>query len=148
MRIFFLLFFIYQSPLLAQNIRIVDGDTIHINKVKYRFHGMDAPEMKQKCIYENKEIMCGVLAREELVKKIDNQKVNCKKITTDRYKRIIADCFVNGENLSKHLVRNGYAFAYRRYSKKFIGDEDYAKNQKLGLWKMQFEYPWKYRRNK
>ena len=135
-----------QTPSLAQTIKIVDGDTIHINNIKYRFHGIDAPEMKQTCKQNNQQIKCGVLARNALVKKIGNQNVRCKKITIDRYKRIIAECFVNGESLSKHLVRNGYAFAYRRYSKKFIEDENFAREQKLGLWQMQFEYPWNYRR--
>ena len=32
------------------------------------------------------------------------------------------------------MVRNGYAIAYRRYSKKYISDEDFAKQNKLGLW--------------
>lgn len=135
-----------QTPSLAQTIKIVDGDTIHINNIKYRFHGIDAPEMKQTCKQNNQQIKCGVLARNALVKKIGNQNVRCKKITIDRYKRIIAECFVNGESLSKHLVRNGYAFAYRRYSKQFIEDENFAREQKLGLWQMQFEYPWNYRR--
>ena len=145
MRILIFLFLL-QTPLMAQSIKIVDGDTIHINNIKYRFHGMDAPEMKQTCKHNDQKIKCGILARNALVKKIGNQKVDCKKITIDRYKRIIAECFVNGDSLSKHLVRNGYAFAYRRYSKKFIEDENFAKEQKLGLWKMQFEYPWNYRR--
>ena len=30
-------------------IKIIDGDTIHINKVKYRLHGIDAPETNQIC---------------------------------------------------------------------------------------------------
>ena len=145
MRILIFLFLL-QTPSLAQTIKIVDGDTIHINKIKYRFHGMDAPEMKQTCKQNNQQIKCGVLARDALVKKIGNQNVRCKKITIDRYKRIIAECFVNGDSLSKHLVRNGYAFAYRRYSKQFIEDENFAREQKLGLWQMQFEYPWNFRR--
>ena len=145
MRILIFLFLL-QTPSLAQTIKIVDGDTIHINNIKYRFHGIDAPEMKQTCKQNNQQIKCGVLARNALVKKIGNQNVRCKKITIDRYKRIIAECFVNDESLSKHLVRNGYAFAYRRYSKQFIEDENFAKEQKLGLWQMQFEYPWNYRR--
>lgn len=148
MRLFLFFFFIFQTSLYAQNIKIVDGDTIHINKIKYRFHGIDAPEIKQKCQIDRKNINCGILAREVLVNKINNQKVTCKKIAIDRYKRIIAECFVNNESLSRFLVRNGYAFAYRRYSKKFVEDEDYAKSNRLGLWKMNFIYPWKYRRLK
>ncbi len=36
----------------------------------------------------------------------------------DKYKRILAECFVNNISLSKYLVRNGYAFDYAYYLKK------------------------------
>ena len=54
---------------------------------------------------------------------------------------------LNGESLSIYLVRSGYAFAYRRYSKKFVKDEDYAKANQIGMWAMKFDYPWEYRKN-
>ena len=41
-----------------------------------------------------------------------------------------------------------YAFAYKRYSKQFVEDENFAKKNKLGLWAMKFQYPWDYRRKK
>ena len=145
---FFLILFFLPTIVFAQNLRVVDGDTIHIGKIKYRFHGIDAPEMSQICKQNNKNIKCGALSKVKLVEKINNQKVNCKKITTDRYKRIVAECFVNNESLSSFLVKNGYAFAYRRYSKQFVEDENFAKKNKLGLWAMEFEYPWDYRRKK
>ena len=86
-----------------------------------------------------------MLSKQKLIEKIGNKKVNCKKVTIDRYKRVVAECYVNDESLSKYLVKNGYAFAYRRYSKKFVEDENFAKN-KLGLWSMDFQYPWDFRR--
>ena len=64
----------------------------------------------------------------------------------DVYKRTLAECFVNGESLSKFLVRSGYAFAYRKYSTKFIEDENFAKANKLGMWAMIFQYPWDFRK--
>ncbi len=134
------------SAFSQEKIYVIDGDTIHIGSKKYRFSGIDTPEMKQTCSKDNKIIMCGVLAKNALIKKISNRPVLCKEETIDRYKRIIAECFINNESLSKYLVRNGHAFAYRKYSKKFIEDEQYAKENKLGLWSMTFEYPWEYRR--
>jgi endonuclease YncB( thermonuclease family) len=134
------------SSFSQEKIYIIDGDTIHIGSKKYRFSGIDTPEMKQTCGKDNKIIMCGVLAKNALIKKISNRPVLCKEETIDRYKRIIAECFINNDSLSKYLVRNGHAFAYRKYSKKFIEDEQYAKENKLGLWSMTFEYPWEYRR--
>ena len=44
------------------------------------------------------------------------------------------------------MVRNGYAVAYKRYSKKYINDEDYAKKNKLGLWQGSFINPEKWRK--
>ena len=145
---YFLLFFFISSALHAQNIKILDGDTIHIEKVKYRFHGIDAPEISQICKVNNKNVKCGELSKQKLIEKISNKKVNCKKIAIDRYKRVVAECYVDDESLSKYLVKNGYAFAYRRYSKKFIEDENFAKKNKLGLWSMDFQYPWDFRRKK
>jgi endonuclease YncB( thermonuclease family) len=49
-------------------------------------------------------------------------------------------------SLSRYLVREGYAFAYRKYSNKFIKDEEFAKNNNKGMWSMSFEYPWEYRK--
>ena len=104
--------------------------------------------MSQICKVNNTNIKCGLLSKKKLVQKIGNKKVRCQKEAIDRYKRVVAECFVNDESLSKYLVKNGYAFAYRKYSKKFVEDENYAKENKLGLWSMDFQYPWDYRRNK
>jgi len=46
------------------------------------------------------------------------------------------------------MVRSGYAFAFTRYSKKFIKDEKFAKANNLGLWKTNFEYPWDFKKKK
>ena len=143
---YFLLIFFICTTLHAQNIKILDGDTIHI--AKYRFHGIDAPEISQICKENNKNVKCGELSKQKLIEKIGDKKVNCKKVAIDRYKRVVAECYVNNESLSKYLVKNGYAFAYRRYSKKFVEDENFAKKNKLGLWSMDFQYPWDFRRKK
>ena len=44
------------------------------------------------------------------------------------------------------MVRNGYAVAYRKYSKKFIVMEAYAKKNRLGIWKGNFDMPEKWRK--
>ena len=49
-------------------------------------------------------------------------------------------------NLNQWMVRNGYAIAYRRYSKKYVPDEDFAKENKLGLWQGKFMNPEKWRK--
>ena len=142
-----LIFFLILNQVSSQELRVVDGDTIHLNGEKIRFTGIDTPELKQTCIKEGFIDQCGVTAKEILIVKIGDNKVECISEGKDRYKRTLAECFVNDESLSSYLVRSGYAFAYRRYSKKFIPDEDYAKDNKIGMWSMNFQYPWDYRKS-
>jgi len=135
--------------------KIVDGDTIKINSKKIRLYGIDAPEKKQKCkktyltisfMSFTKDYMCGEVSTQKLIKKINNQKLNCNIIDVDRYKRLIGECFKRNINLNSWMVSNGYAVAYRKYSKKYVLDEINAKNNKLGIWQGKFEMPWDYRR--
>ena len=140
------IFFTYTN-IKSQDIKITDGDTIKINGEKIRFSGIDTPELKQTCIKDGENNSCGLTAKQILIDKIVDNKVTCIKEGKDRYKRILAECFVNNESLSSYLVRSGYAFAYRKYSKKFISDEDYARVNKLGMWSMEFDYPWDFRKN-
>ena len=142
-----LIFFLIFNQVKSQDLRVVDGDTIDLNGEKIRFTGIDTPELKQTCIKEVVIDPCGVIAKEILIEKISDHKVECVSEGKDQYKRTLAECFVNGESLSIYLVRSGYAFAYRRYSKKFVKDEDYAKANQIGMWAMKFDYPWEYRKN-
>ena len=130
----------------ADNLKVVDGDTIVLNGEKIRFSGIDTPELKQTCIYKNQEVICGVFAKMLLVEKIGNKTPVCISEGKDIYKRTLAECFIDGESLSSFLVRSGYAFAYRKYSQKFIEDEEFARENKLGLWSMKFQYPWDFRK--
>jgi len=146
--IFLLVFFLTINDIKSQKLKVVDGDTIHLNGEKIRFTGIDTPELKQTCIKDEVEDFCGVTAKLILINKIGNDNVECIREGKDQYKRTLAECFVNNESLSSYLVRSGYAFAYRKYSKKFVRDEDYAKTNQIGMWSMKFEYPWDYRKNK
>ena len=139
--------------LISGKPKITDGDTIKINNKKIRFSGIDAPESyffgkKQLCILNNIEILCGKLSKEKLIEKIGNQSVNCKiEKNKDQYSRLIGECFVKSKSLSVFMVKNGYAFDYPKYSNgKFRKHQTYAKKFSLGLWQMQFEYPWIWRK--
>ena len=142
-----LIFILTVNQVKSQTIKIVDGDTIHLDGEKIRFTGIDTPELNQTCIKEEVIKLCGVTAKKILIEKIGGNKVECIREGKDQYKRTLAECFVDNESLSSYLVRSGYAFAYRKYSKNFIPDEDYARINKSGMWSMEFDYPWDYRKN-
>ncbi len=126
---------------------VTDGDTIRIGDERIRFSGIDAPEIKQTCIYQEIEFKCGEFSKNLLIEKISNQEVSCIRESTDQYGRTLAECFVGKESLSSYLVREGYAFAYRKYSDKFIPDEEYAQSKGNGMWSMDFMFPWDFRKS-
>ena len=126
---------------------VTDGDTIRIGDERIRFSGIDAPEIKQTCIYQEIEFKCGEFSKNLLIVKISNQEVSCIRESTDQYGRTLAECFVGKESLSSYLVREGYAFAYRKYSDKFIPDEEYAQSKGNGMWSMDFMFPWDFRKS-
>jgi len=145
------IFFNLEAKIIAGEIYgfpvITDGDTIIILNNKIRLHGIDAPEKNQKCTKNAKEYNCGAVATEALIKKISKNIVKClTQKNKDRYNRFIGVCFTGQENLNRWMVRNGYAIAYRRYSKNYIPDEEFAKSNKLGLWSGIFLKPEKWRK--
>ena len=138
--------------------KVVDGDTLHIDNYKFRLEGIDAPEMRQQCKKESfkisffigftfyKDYSCGRVSKEKLITKIDTTEIKCISSSKDRYKRYIATCYKGKTNLNQWMVRNGFAIAYRRYSKTYVSDEEFAKENKLGLWKGKFMEPEKWRK--
>ncbi len=159
---FIIFLFFICSPLTAKEIigipKIIDGDTLHIDRYKIRFESIDAPEMRQVCkrpylkistiigFNFDKSYNCGVVSKKQLAKKIDNSEVKCITSSKDRYKRYLATCYKDKLNLNKWMVRQGYAVAYRRYSKQYLIDEKYAKENKLGIWQGTFLRPENWRK--
>ena len=157
-----IIFLLLTSSVLSEEIfgfpNIIDGDTIRIENYKIRLEGIDAPEIKQQCKKEKFKISliigftfyedynCGTVSKENLVKKIGSSKIKCISTSQDRYKRYLATCFRDKINLNKWMVRNGHALAYKRYSNKYVLAEEFAKENKLGLWKGKFINPEKWRK--
>ena len=95
-----LIFILTVNQVKSQSIKIVAGDTIHLNGEKIRFTGIDTPELKQTCLKDGLKDPCGVTAKKILIEKISDNKVECISEGKDQYKRTLAECFVNNESLS------------------------------------------------
>ena len=91
-KIFFLFILImYQVHASANEVKIIDGDTIIVDGEKIRFFGIDAPEIDQECKKKGKIIKCGLLAKNVLEDKIANQKPLCVKKGGDKYINMDSD---------------------------------------------------------
>ena len=138
------------NPALAEMTgrpRIIDGDTIEIAGERIRLFGIDAPEGRQRCMLNGKPWRCGQQATFALAEFIGKAWVRCNEKDRDRYKRIVAVCFLGNKNINAWMVRNGWAVDYRRYSKGIYANEQRAaRRQRLGVWQGEVEMPWKWRR--
>ena len=93
---------------------------------------LTAPAVDQLCLNTKGERWtCGAAARDELIKFAGNKTWTCNGArSTDRRGRIVARCEVDGEDIQKWLVRNGWALAYVRFSRDYeAGRKSRARGQ-------------------
>lgn len=131
------------SFLYSQNIyvnRVIDGDTFVSGGFRYRLAEIDAPEINQTF---------GIESKIYLKKLIENKRVYVDIISYDKYGRRIVKVYLNGDYISEIMVREGFAFQYKRYSSSTTLKrlEQTAKKQRKGIWKYQYIEPQKFRRN-
>ncbi len=129
----------------AGQARVVDGDTLVIAGEKLRLHGIDAPELDQPCALNGAVWACGDWARDELAARVRGREVTCEAQARDRYKRLLVTCRVGQTDLAQSLVRDGVAFAYRRYSTAYVPDEAEARRAGRGLWAGEVALPESFR---
>ncbi|MEO1949263.1 thermonuclease family protein [Thioclava sp.] len=127
--------------------RIIDGDTLDINGTQIRMFGIDAPEGRQSCRRDRSDWACGEASTDALVDAIDRREVRCEGHDTDRYGRVIAECWTGNRNLNAWMVAEGWAVAYRQYGGDlYDAEEQAAKEAKRGVWSSRFEMPWDWRK--
>lgn len=145
----FILFFTlsFSETLTGKALYVSDGDTLTMSvngqKEKIRFYGIDAPESSQEFGLESK-----VFVKD----RIDNKEIRVEITDTDRYGRKIGKIYYDDKYLNEEIVRAGYAWWYQQYARRDMDlkeAEEYAKAQKIGLWKSTGPIaPWDYRRGR
>lgn len=126
---------------LAGVARVVDGDTLVIAAENLRLHGIDAPELDQHCTRNGGVWNCGDWARDQLATRLKGRTIDCVGHARDRYDRLLVTCRVGATDLGQSLVRDGVAFAYRRYSTAYVPDEVAARRERRGLWAGEVTVP-------
>ena len=137
---------VLSSKTIFGNANVIDGDTIHINKNKIRLHAIDAPEINQTCNKNSRVWNCGVESTKFLKELIGNNKIECITQGKDLYNRFIGICYKDNLDLNSEMVLNGWAIAYRYYSKDYVEEEEKAKQEKRGIWIGDFVEPYLFRK--
>lgn len=128
---------------------VSDGDTLTLAKTRIRLWGIDAPESAQQCTRKDGRAWpCGRQSAAALDRHVLDKTVHCQRKASDRYGRVVAECFVQGQSVNQWMVRSGWAVAYRQYATAFIAEEAEARQQQRNLWQGPFQMPAEYRRHK
>ncbi len=123
---------------------ITDGDTLTLldsdkKQIKVRLEGIDAPESHQAY---------GSAARQALSKHVFQKSVVVESHGLDKYGRTLGHVFVDGNWVNQELVKGGFAWHYREYSKsEVLADaESQARTAHAGLWHdIEPIAPWDFR---
>lgn len=144
--------FVFALPMVAQARTIqgvpyvIDGDTLDIQGQRVRLFGINAPESKQACGNAGEQWSCGQAATEALRQIVGRQAVTCQVRDTDAYGRSVSTCVTGrGEDVSAVMVERGMANAYRRYSTAYVGLENQARADGVGVWSGDYVDPETYR---
>ena len=126
---------------------VTDGDSLEIRGTRIRLHGIDAPESRQLCTRPSGQSWrCGQQAALALSDRIGRRSVICVARDTDRYGRTIAVCSQDGIDLNAWMVAEGWAVAYRQYSRDYVLADTEARSAGRNIWSGTFVMPWDWRR--
>lgn len=131
----------------ARVIKIVDGDTFDAltpgnEKIRIRMNGIDCPEKKQDYFQVCKNALSTFIA---------GKTVGIVSTGKDRYRRLLANVYLENTNVNLLMIQKGYAWHYKKYSKdpQMEKAEIAARREKIGLWKNGNAIPpWSFRQSK
>ncbi len=132
----------------AEVMGVPDGDSLKVKRngkvYKVRIYGIDCPE------YGQSEWR---LARDFTRRLTAGRVVSVEPMDKDRYGRVVALVYSDGQLVNRELVRNGLAWMYPRYctSQPLCGEmkglEASARRQHIGLWQDPAAMPpWQWKR--
>ncbi len=130
-------------------VRVIDGDTIEIAGRHVRLEGIDAPEIAQRC---GRWLVgtwpCGTAAGDALEKLVGAKTVTCESRGLDKYGRTLGVCSVDGRDINAEMVREGYAWAFVKYSTSYVQEEAEARALHLGIWQGEAQPAWEFREHR
>lgn len=125
--------------------RVIDGDTLEIRGERIRLFGVDAPELGQPWWDEDgREGDAGQSSKDALVKLIGGKRLSVNVLREDQYQRSIAIVKVDGRDIARSLVSQGWAFASPG-SSRYRRTENTARKRRRGFWRGDVNRPWDFR---
>ena len=139
---------IAHAETIASRASVIDADTLQINGERIRILDIDAPEKDQFCQQAVGDVTweCGVEATFALIDWIGETDVVCETNGLDRYKRHLARCTVQGEDVAVWLAESGWGVPFRDCKCEAVREASArAQAAERGIWIGPFIMPWDWR---
>lgn len=132
------------KPILYKVIKVIDGDTVDVDisgkTQRLRLIGIDTPETNDP----RKPVECFAKeAKSKLTELLTNKQVkleaDASQDNRDKYDRLLRYIILDGKNVNKQLIEEGYAFEYTykipyKFQREFKAAENNARASAKGLW--------------
>ena len=125
-------FSLFAGEITGRVVRVADGDTITVldaakTQHKIRLQGIDAPEKSQAFGQRSKQHISDIVFGKSVTVTWD---------ATDRYGRILGTVWLDGKDINLQMVRDGFAWHYKRYDSTpaYAQAEADARASRRGLW--------------
>ncbi|RPI47205.1 MAG: thermonuclease family protein [Hyphomicrobiaceae bacterium] len=108
----------------AAAVRVIDGDTVVIERTVVRLEGIDTPETwRWRCSAEQ---VLGLKAKARLEVLLDGRDVTFVGGRRDRWGRTLGTVYADGEDVAERLIAEGLAIRWKSGPK--------AKAERLAIW--------------
>ena len=81
-------------------------------------------------------VRCGLYSAYQLQEKLKTNEIRCEEKATKFGGIVVAQCFLDDEDIGRYMVVNGYARANADDTERYTGYEAKARSQRRGLWEM------------
>lgn len=135
------------TVLICVTLAMSDGDsgrcvTSDGERHRVRLAGIDAGEVAPftRCRQRPDVWACSPVARAsadratQQARRLAANGARCTVTSTDRYRRNVAVCTVNGRDLGRTLVREGLAISETNFGDPYRREEDQARAARRGVW--------------
>lgn len=125
---------------------VIDGDSIDIRGTNYRLWGIDAPESGQFCGRER----MGQKSANALSDIVGGRTLRCADRGSGGWGRRVVHCTAAGEDIQARMVRDGWAYAFSKYSHDYEPQQAEAERARRGVWAAGCQAPseWRAERRK
>jgi endonuclease YncB( thermonuclease family) len=119
------------APLLAGDVRVIDGDTLEWEGTKWRLSGIQAPELRPRpepLAREATRALRALVAKGNVV---------CEGPEDSwSWDRRVGSCYVEGRDVAEELVREGLACRWARYDRAaaYAALDAEARSAGRGMW--------------